>query len=79
MNGPTRAPRAHSRTAAPEHTLLLTPDEAAVELRVGHTKLWELMACGEVPHIRVGRRRRIRRSDLVAYCQSLAEGDGVGA
>ena len=46
----------------------LTPAEAAEELRIGHTKLYELIAEAELDSYRVGNRlRRITRESLDGY------------
>ncbi|MFI9547584.1 helix-turn-helix domain-containing protein [Streptomyces sp. NPDC052016] len=51
--------------------LLYTPEEAARVLRFGRSTVYELMAEGSLTYIKRGRSRRIRRSDLEAYVNSL--------
>lgn len=46
---------------------LLTLDEARQELRLGATKLAELVATGELASIRVGRRRLIPADAIAAF------------
>ncbi|MFJ7104996.1 helix-turn-helix domain-containing protein [Streptomyces albogriseolus] len=58
--------------AAPVDRLLYTPEEAAEALAIGRSTLYELMADGAVKYIKLGRCRRIRRSDLEAYVANLA-------
>ncbi|MFH8937047.1 helix-turn-helix domain-containing protein [Streptomyces griseosporeus] len=59
-------------TAAPVDRLLYTPEEAAEALAIGRSTLYELMAAGVVRYIKLGRCRRIRRTDLETYVASLA-------
>ncbi|MCX4590289.1 helix-turn-helix domain-containing protein [Streptomyces sp. NBC_01549] len=51
--------------------LLYTPEDAAKVLRYGRSTVYELMAEGALKYIKRGRSRRIRRSDLEAYVDSL--------
>lgn len=44
--------------------LLLTPDEAAIVLSIGRSKLYELLREGVVPSVRIGACRRIAAADL---------------
>ncbi|WP_406354136.1 helix-turn-helix domain-containing protein [Streptomyces sp. NBC_00658] len=55
----------------PADQLLYTPKEAAVVLRFGRSTVYELMADGTLRYIKRGRSRRIKRSDLEAYVDSL--------
>ncbi|MFD5861695.1 helix-turn-helix domain-containing protein [Streptomyces chartreusis] len=60
-----------STALAPADQLLYTPTEAAKVLRYGRATVYELMAEGALKYVKRGRSRRIRRSDLVAYVNSL--------
>lgn len=51
--------------------LLYTPEEAAKALRYGRSTVYELMAAGALKYVKRGRSRRIKRSDLEAYVDSL--------
>ncbi|MFD9506554.1 helix-turn-helix domain-containing protein [Streptomyces mirabilis] len=51
--------------------LLYTPEDAAGVLRYGRSTIYELMAEGALKYVKRGRSRRIRRSDLEAYVNSL--------
>ncbi|MCX4610709.1 helix-turn-helix domain-containing protein [Streptomyces mirabilis] len=51
--------------------LLYTPEDAAEVLRFGRSTVYELMAEGALKYVKRGRSRRIRRSDLEAYVDSL--------
>lgn len=44
--------------------MLLKPEEAASLLRVGRTKLFQLVWSGELPVVRIGRSVRLPRADL---------------
>ncbi|MCW7946670.1 hypothetical protein AAW14_32990 [Streptomyces hygroscopicus] len=55
----------------PTDQLLYTPKEAAEVLRFGRSTVYELMAAGALKYIKRGRSRRIKRSDLEAYVDSL--------
>ncbi|MFF3919531.1 helix-turn-helix domain-containing protein [Streptomyces sp. NPDC001852] len=56
---------------APTGRLLYTPKEAAEVLSYGRSTIYELMAEGALKYVKRGRSRRIRRSDLEAYVNSL--------
>lgn len=58
-------------TALAPDQLLYTPTEAAKVLRFGRSTVYELMAEGSLRYVKRGRARRIRRSDLEAYVNSL--------
>src|SRR5262245_15285121 len=49
---------------------LLTVEEVASILKIGRTKVYELMACG-LPSIKLDGCRRFRRSDVSAYIAQL--------
>lgn len=61
-----------SKSAPAADRLLYTPDEAAEALAIGRSTLYELMADGAVKYIKLGRCRRIRRTDLETYVANLA-------
>jgi excisionase family DNA binding protein len=46
---------------------LLTPEEVAGQLKVGRTKVYELMDRGDLPSIKIDRCRRIPASAVPAY------------
>lgn len=52
-------------------TLLLTAEEAAKELRIGRTRMWDLITRGEVVSIKVGGSRRVPYDELTAYVKRL--------
>lgn len=44
--------------------ILLKPLEAAVLLGIGRTRIYEMLACSEIPSIRIGRSVRVPVSAL---------------
>lgn len=52
-------------------TLLLTAEEAAKELRIGRTRMWDLITRGEVRSVKVGGSRRVPYAELTAYVKRL--------
>jgi excisionase family DNA binding protein len=52
--------------------VLLTAAEAAAVLKIGRSKLYELMARGAIESVKLGRCRRFRRSDLDRFIRDLA-------
>jgi len=53
-------------------TLLLRPTEAAKQLSVGRTTLYELIAAGEIPVVRIGRAVRVPTAALRAWVDQRA-------
>ena len=53
-------------------TLLLRIPEAAAQLGISRAKLYELIADGSLPSVRLGGCRRIRASDLDDFVEALA-------
>jgi excisionase family DNA binding protein len=56
-----------------ESPLLLTVDEAARQLSIGRSHLYEYLLRGGLPSIRIGRSRRIASRDLEAFVERLLE------
>lgn len=63
---------ARNRRVPTEPEILLTPAEAAEILKIGRSKLYELMARGAINSVKLGRCRRFRRSDLDLFIRDLA-------
>jgi excisionase family DNA binding protein len=59
------------QTPSGEPDVLLTPSEAAAVLKIGRSKLYELMARGAINSVKLGRCRRFRRSDLDRFIGGL--------
>jgi excisionase family DNA binding protein len=51
--------------------LLLTPEQVAEALAIGRTRVYELMASGALPSIRLGRSRRVARHALSRFVDEL--------
>jgi excisionase family DNA binding protein len=50
---------------------LLTVEQVADILKLGRTSIYELMASGDLPSVKINRCRRVLRSDLNAYIGRL--------
>jgi excisionase family DNA binding protein len=59
--------------------LLLRPGEAARVLSLGRSKLYELLASGELPSVKIGRATRIPAASLRDWVERRASGSGDGA
>lgn len=53
--------------------LLHTPEHAAQVLSISRTRVFELIAAGDLKSVKLGRTRRIRDTDLRAFVQALSE------
>jgi excisionase family DNA binding protein len=53
--------------------LLLTPEDAAVALSISRTRVYELMASGRLPSLKIGRSRRISVDALAAFISALSK------
>lgn len=51
--------------------LLLSPERAAERLELGRTKIFELMAAGELESVLIGRSRRIPADAVESYVARL--------
>lgn len=51
--------------------LLLKVEEVGTELGLGRSKVYELIAAGELPSVHIGRALRVRREDLETYVRLL--------
>lgn len=59
--------------ATPPQRMLLSVAEVAAELGCGRDTVYALLTSGALPSVRLGGRlRRIRRTDLTTYVESLA-------
>ena len=57
--------------------LLLRTDEVEMLLGIGRTKVFEMLAAGELPAIRIGRSVRISREQLEAWIDERLEAAGL--
>jgi excisionase family DNA binding protein len=58
-------------TARAPLVLLLTPEEVALALRVGRSKVYELMRAGALRSVKIGGSRRISAATLADYVKAL--------
>ncbi|MHB8512193.1 MAG: helix-turn-helix domain-containing protein [Actinomycetota bacterium] len=58
---------------------LLTVSEVAQILRLSRARLYELIAAGTLPSVRIGHARRIRRSDLKQFIAQLGQDETTRA
>lgn len=54
-------------------SLTMTIAEAQAELRISRSRLYELVRCGKLPSVKIGRSRRILRSGLEAFLDQLIQ------
>lgn len=60
-------------TVRADDRLLLTVEEAADRLGIGRSLMYELIGCGQVASIRVGRLRRIPQESLTDYVRAMCD------
>ena len=60
------------RQGATVEALLLRADEAAIVLGIGRTKVFEMLASGELPAIRIGRCVRVPKDRLERWIDEQA-------
>lgn len=48
---------------------LLRPEEAGHLLSIGRSKIYQLMATGEIPTVRIGKSVRVPRAGLLAWVE----------
>ncbi len=60
-------------TSALAPTLLLTIDDACEQTRLGRTKIYQLIADGQIEIVKVGRRTLVPFDSLVAWLSKLRE------
>jgi len=56
---------------------LLSPQELVRELSLGRTTVYALLSSGELPSLKIGRLRRVRRSDLIDFIEARREKTGA--
>jgi excisionase family DNA binding protein len=52
---------------------LMSPEELAKFLGLGHTRTHELLSTGDIPSVRIGWLRKVRRSDVVRFIEAHLE------
>jgi excisionase family DNA binding protein len=58
--------------------LLLSVEEAAAQLRIGRSRMFELIRLGQVLSVKVGGSRRVPYESLRAYVNQLVTEQGSG-
>ena len=53
------------------HERLLTPEDVAGVLQIGRTRVYELLTYGDLRSVKIGKSRRIRRTDLDDFILNL--------
>ncbi len=53
----------------------LTVDEAAAQLKIGRTSIWQLIRSGKIRSFRIGRLRRVTEADLADFIQQQRDGE----
>jgi excisionase family DNA binding protein len=56
----------------PSSSLLLTPEQAAAELHIARRRIFEMIADGTLPSVKIGKSRRIARTALEDYVRGLS-------
>jgi excisionase family DNA binding protein len=59
------------QTARTEY--LMSPEELARFLGLGRTRTYELLSAGAIPCVRIGRLRKVRRTDVDTFIKARLE------
>jgi excisionase family DNA binding protein len=63
--------------ALPDAQALLTVRQAADYLALSRSKIYGLMDAGQLPHVKLGRARRIRSADVLRLIDACTVGTDV--
>jgi excisionase family DNA binding protein len=55
---------------------LMSAEELAKFLGLGRTRTYELLSAGHIPCVRIGRLRKVRRTDVDKFIESRLEPEG---
>jgi excisionase family DNA binding protein len=67
------------RNVAPHQTeYLMSPEELSHLLGLGRTYTYQLLSTGAIPSVRIGRLRKIRRTDAEKFIAAREEESGRG-
>ncbi len=72
------SPHNRSERRHPEQ-LLYSPDDLVIVLRMARGRIYELLASGALPSLKIGRSRRVTADALHAFIDRLAEAAVNGA
>jgi excisionase family DNA binding protein len=64
---------------AHETEYLMSPAEVRQLLGLGRTYTYQLLATGAIPSVRIGRLRKVRRSDVQQFIEARLEHDKGGS
>ncbi|MGU3650610.1 helix-turn-helix domain-containing protein [Mycolicibacterium sp. A43C] len=73
-----RLPELQADAATPRRHLL-TVAEAAIALKIGKTKLYELFAAGELAWVQIGAHRRVAEAEIDRFIADHTERSAVPA
>jgi excisionase family DNA binding protein len=62
-----------SNLQAEQTEYLMSTEELAKFLGLGRTRTYELLSTGIIPSVRIGRLRKVRRTDVDKYIESCLE------
>ena len=66
-------------TQAEPTEYLMSPDEVRQFLGLGRTSMYQLLATGAIPSVRIGRLRNVRRTDVDKFVEARLEQGKHGA
>lgn len=70
----TSIPPSPEAQLLPAGAMVLTVRQVAVALQIGESLCWKLIHSGDIPHIKLGRAVRVRRSDLLRVIEGRTSG-----
>jgi excisionase family DNA binding protein len=71
---------AHENPRTEESTeYLMTVEQVRRFLSIGRTHIYALIGDGALPHVRIGRSLRVRKSDLTQFIEENTERGGADA
>jgi excisionase family DNA binding protein len=65
-----------TRSSEIERSILVTVEEASGLLHIGRTTAYELVICGVLPSVKIGRRRLVVREGVQKYVDELLRSQG---
>ncbi len=64
--------------SATQTEYLMSPEELSKFLGLGRTYTYKLLSSGVIPSVRIGRLRKVRRSDVDKFVEAPLRGDEKG-
>jgi excisionase family DNA binding protein len=68
------AERLDAKAIEPALKVWFRPEKAAAYLGIGRTRIYALLTAEEIPSVKVGRTRHVRRADLDGYREHKLDG-----